>query len=309
MLTLDNRNDHWRSDPASAGSAIADAAQLLRAAGIDDGTRDSRSLVAAAAGLDPAVLLSRPEHRLTASQQELLQTYIRRRIAREPVSRILGRRGFHGRDFLITPATLDPRPESETLIGATLQLAAEEGWDEAAIRIFDVGTGSGCLLVTLLAELPIASGVGSDIDTSALLAAAANAERHGALERSRFIQTRSLGAVEGTFDLLVANPPYIPTADVAGLEPEVRVYDPPAALDGGSDGLDIDLARVVPDGWAVFEVGAGQADAVAGLLAGAAEGAAVRRFLDLDGRERCVAWKARASAPRTKALGIRGGPE
>jgi release factor glutamine methyltransferase len=315
MLTLDVHNDHWRGDPASAGAAIAHAVQLLRAAGLEEGARDARLLTAAALNVDPAALVKHPEIRLTPIELERLQSYIRRRIEREPVSRILGRRGFYGRDFAISPATLDPRPDSETLIEAALQLVAESGWNDAPIRILDIGTGSGCLLVTLLAELPAAVGVGSDIDVGALQIAKENAECLGVAARARFVESRSLATIDGAFDLLISNPPYIPTAEIASLDPDVRRYDPLTALDGGIDGLDIyreitrDLVRVVPDGWALFEVGAGQADAVTTLLQGAEVGSMMRRFCDLDGRDRCVAWKARRSGPYTKPLGIRLGTE
>jgi release factor glutamine methyltransferase len=302
-------------DRASAGAATARASVRLREAGLENAGRDARLLVAAASGLDPAQILSHPETRLTDTAQEALETYISRRMAREPVSRILGYRGFYGRDFLISPQTLDPRPESETLVDTALQLIAVEGLSDASIRILDVGTGSGCLLGTLLAELPRAEGVGTDIEIGALVTARRNAERLGVAKRACFHEARSLEGVEGTFRFLVSNPPYIPTADIKRLQSEVRDFDPISALDGGRDGLDVyreiaaGLSRVVPDGWALFEVGAGQAGSVATLLAGVAPEALIRCFRDVDGRDRCVAWKARPSTPRRKALGIGLGRE
>ena len=225
---------------------------------------------------------------------------MRRRALREPVSRILGRRDFYGRVFHVTAATLDPRPCSETLIEAALELAREEGWRGRPIRILDVGTGSGCLLLTLLAELPLATGLGTDISGEALAVAEENARRLGLAQRSRFAVANFLEGIEETFDLVVANPPYVASTDIAGLEPEVRDHDPLPALDGGPDGLDgyraiaADIKRIVPTGWTLVEVGAGQAAAVAQLLQGGGPDRplpAARMWRDLGGHVRAVAVK------------------
>ncbi len=170
----------------------------------------------------------------------------------------LAQREFYGRRFALSSATLDPRPDSETLIEAALGIAAREGWRERSIRILDVGTGTGCLLLTLLAELPLATGVGTDISGEALQTAARNATSLGVAERVHFAQADALGGIDGPFDLVVSNPPYIASGDIAGLSTEVRKYDPRVALDGGADGLDIyrriiaDLGRVLR-GWVIFE--------------------------------------------------------
>jgi len=294
------------SEPASltASEAVVRATQLLRAGGIDTPGRDARLLVAAALGISGERLISRPEMPVNVEAAKALDTYIARRLAREPVSRILGHRGFYGRDFEISPATLDPRPETETLVDATLELIALEHEDRSAsLRILDIGTGSGCLLITLLAELPQASGLGTDIDFEALEIARCNAERHGVEARADWKVARSLTGISGPFDLVVSNPPYIPTGDIKGLAPEVKEFDPRSALDGGADGLAVyreiakDLVEVVPHGWALFEVGAGQAAAVAELLKECRIGTVqpqVRTFRDLIGVDRCVAWKARS---------------
>lgn len=293
---------------ASVGSltiaeVTAEATRRLREAGIESPARDARILITAALGLEPHQLISRPEMPVGSAQLEQVNQFIARRLAREPVSRILGSRGFYGRQFEISPATLDPRPDSETAIEAAIELVGSgpRGRD-LPLRILDVGTGSGCLLVTLLAELPCATGLGTDIDAAALQVAQRNAYRHGVASRAEWKLARSLNGIAGPFDLLVANPPYVPTGMIEDLDPEVREYDPWSALDGGSDGLDVyrelvrDLVRVVPDGWAVFEVGKGQASAVSELLTFARIGAQspeIRTFRDLNGVDRCVAWRAR----------------
>src|SRR5262249_44131133 len=149
----------------------------------------------------------------------------------EPVSRILGRRDFYGRTFAITSATLDPRPDSEILITATLELVREDGLADKPPRIIDIGTGSGCLLLTLLAELPAATGLGTDISQAALDAARANALAMGLAERAEWLQADALEGVPGGFHIVVTNPPYIRTGEIPELEPEVRSFDPVQALD------------------------------------------------------------------------------
>jgi release factor glutamine methyltransferase len=226
----------------------------------------------AATGLTAAELIAAPDAPVAPAARRSFGEMIRRRCAREPVSRILGSRDFYGRSFKVTPATLDPRPDSETLIEAALELADENGWRERPIRILDVGTGSGCLLVTLLAELPQATGTAVDINAEALRIAADNAHRHGVLTRMHVALGDGLKRIVGPHDLLICNPPYIPTREIAGLSPEVRDHDPRQALDGGADGLDVyrailpALGGIIERGWVLFEVGAGQADAVAQLL-------------------------------------------
>ena len=284
-----------------AAKATLEATRRLRDGGIESPARDARILVAAALRVDAGQLIGRPEMPLGPAEQASLERAIARRLAREPVSRILGSRGFYGREFEISPATLDPRPDSETLIEVALLLVGRDR--KLPLRILDVGTGSGCLLVTLLAELPSATGLGTDIDLEALQVALRNAHRHDVASRAEWKPARSLNGIGGSFDLLVANPPYVPTGMIEELDPEVREYEPRPALDGGADGLDVyreiarDLVRVVPNGWALFEVGRGQAPAVADLLTSVRSGAQlpeVRIFRDLNGVDRCVAWKARS---------------
>jgi release factor glutamine methyltransferase len=286
----------------SLAAAQRDVTRQLREAGIDAPERDARLLLGAATGLGEIALITAPGRPLAEPERERLEAMLARRLAREPVSRILGSRGFYGRDFELTPATLDPRPDTETLVDAALAIAAEEGWCSRPIRILDVGTGSGALLVTLLAKLPLATGLGSDLSEAILAVARRNAVRQNVAERAQWRVARSLDGIDGPFDLLVSNPPYVPTPEIARLEPEVRAYDPRSALDGGDDGLDVyralarGLSRVVPAGWVVLEVGAGQAGAVAELLQSsiAIPAGALRLQLDLGGHCRCVSVRTQA---------------
>lgn len=286
----------------TAREAQAAVARVLVAAGIEDGARDARLIVCGALPATAEELLRDTGRALSAEEAHRISEFAGRRAANEPVSRIFGFRGFYGREFRVTPATLDPRPCTETLVDAALEITRAEGSDAKPIRILDVGTGSGALLATLLAELSAATGVGTDISDDALAVAQENAERLGVAPRAQFLNRRSLDGVDGPFDLMVSNPPYIPSADIAGLAPDVRDYDPRGALDGGPDGLDIyralarEVATVVPDGWTLFEVGAGQAEDVEDLLRSEIRGALaeVRTWRDLGQHTRCVAVKTRS---------------
>lgn len=286
----------------SAGLAVRDVLRRLTlrldAAQIEAPAVDARRLVAAALGASTSDLLRDPDRRLSGDEADMLEGYAGRRLNHEPVSRILGRRGFYGRDFVVTGATLDPRPCSETLIEAVLAIAAEDGFAKKPIRLLDIGTGTGCLTLTLLAELPNATAVATDISREALDVAQRNAAQLGLLDRVEFQERRFLDGIDGVFDVLISNPPYIASGDIAGLEAEVREFDPRLALDGGADGLEAyrelgkGLARVLPEGWAFFEIGAGQAQDVAAILSQEAPvSAEIRYFRDLGGHVRCVAAK------------------
>jgi len=287
--------------------AVQRVGRVLDKAGVDTPSRDARVLVGEATGCDSARLIAEPDRPTTQAECQRLAELVKRRCAREPVSRILGRREFYGRDFGISPAVLDPRPDSETLIDTALALVDEEG--ARPIRILDVGTGSGCLLVTLLAELPAASGIGTDVSAEALEVAVQNAARHGVANRARFKIRRSLEGLEQPFDLLVCNPPYMPTQEIAMLAPEVRDHDPRAALDGGVDGLNVyrevihGVGRVLSSGWVLFEVAADQASAVSALLrsvCGQHKSTGMRFASDLGGHVRCVAARIQLERRREK---------
>jgi release factor glutamine methyltransferase len=298
----------------TVGSASRQWTAELARAGIEDAAADVRRLVAAALEISAARALSEPERPLTAVELATLSSLVARRARREPVSRIVGWREFYGRPFAISPATLDPRPDTETAVEAALEIIREEHWGQQPdLSILDVGTGSGCLLVTLLCELAGARGTGTDISPAALKVARANAERLHVAERASWVIADALENVSGPFHMLVNNPPYVRTADIPHLEPEVCRFDPISALDGGCDGLIFyrrlaaRIAKVVPDGWTIVEVGYDQADAVAAILSEAIGSAAVpdlRIYRDVAGKRRCVAVRTRVEGYAQKALGL-----
>lgn len=256
---------------ATAAQALEAAAQRLAAAGVAGPRRDARLLLAHALEVPDARLLAEPETAVNAGAAARFEALLARRAAREPVSRILGRRDFWSLDLAVTPAVLDPRPETETLVEAMLARIADR---TAPLRVLDLGTGSGCLLLALLSELPNARGLGLERDPEAAAVARANAARHGLQDRAEVRQDDwSARGPEARFDVVVANPPYVATGEIDRLAPEVAGYDPRGALDGGADGLAAyrDLAPRLP-GWlaahglAALEVGRGQADEVQDLL-------------------------------------------
>lgn len=267
------------------------AEALLREAGVDTPELDARILMGASLGMTREHMLIHATARLNPAQVGRVLSFIARRVDREPVSRILGRREFWSLDFHLSPATLDPRPDSETLIDEALAGIPDK---KAPLSVLDLGTGSGCLLLALLSELPNAVGTGIDRSDEAVATATANARRLGLGQRTRFaVGDWGMGLSE-RFDLVVSNPPYIPDAEIETLAPEVVRFDPVAALAGGPDGLDAYRAIVAQlpnllksNGKVIFEVGAGQSADVAALLATAGfSGIGTRR--DLAGVERAV---------------------
>ena len=261
---------------------------------------DARLLVLEACHLSPEGYVLRPETPVRAAEAELIAAFEARRLAREPVSRILGFREFWGRRFAIGPGVLDPRPDTETLVEAALSLLRQTNGAEP-LRILDLGTGSGCVLLTLLAELPQAWGVGVDLSLEALTLARVNAERLGVDARAAFVQCDWCETFTGPFGLIISNPPYIERASIDALDDEVRCHDPALALDGGADGLaayrriSADCARIATaDAWVILEVGMGQASRVTDLFAksGWTIGPELHKvFQDLSGIDRVVAIK------------------
>lgn len=247
-------------------------ADRFRRAGLDNPELDARILTGHALGLDHTALASAPGRALDDGQTRALQALAGRRLAGEPVARLTGVKEFWGLPLRITAATLVPRPETETLVETALALIDADGPRTRALRVADLGTGSGALLLALLSELPGAFGVATDISVAALEAARGNA-RHFKLDaRARFVACDFAAALAGGFDLVVVNPPYIASGDIPALAPEVRC-DPRRALDGGPDGLAgyraiaADARRLIaPAGYIVVELGIGQATAVAALL-------------------------------------------
>lgn len=275
----------------TVGAALADAAATLAAAGIEDGRREARLLVAHALKLDAATIFSRPERPLSEEDTQAVARFVRRRAAREPLSRIIGIREFWSLSFRLTPDTLDPRPDSETLIEAVLTAIPDRS---APFRVLDLGTGSGALLLALLSELPNAWGLGVDLNPHAAHAAASNARALSLGPRTAFMSGDWGAALHARFDVILANPPYIPDGEIAGLAPEVRAWDPRLALAGGKDGLDAIRALATalpqlidPKGIIVVELGDGQDPAAAAIFE--ANGLTIEsRPKDLTGVPRCL---------------------
>jgi release factor glutamine methyltransferase len=278
-------------DCPSIGSALDNISKALAQAGFDEPWRRARRFVGAALELSATEVFAHPERVLNPAHQRRLAAMLPRVLAHEPLSRILGTREFWRLEFALSADTLDPRPESETVVEAVLRRLTDRA---APYRFLDLGTGTGCLLLALLSEFPRASGVGIDIAPGAVRTARRNAERLGLGARAGFVVGNWTQAASGRFNAIVANPPYVPSAAIADLPPEVRDHDPQRALDGGADGLSAYRAiaaeltgLLLPGGIVAVEIGLGQCRAVAAILAGAGlVPESVRR--DLAGIDRCV---------------------
>lgn len=276
----------------SVGGVLDEACTALRRAGVDAPMLDAQLLLARALGASRTALLTHPERLLGADERAVYAALVGRRVAREPLGYILGEREFYGRRFRITPDVLVPRPESELLIELALEwlrAGRSPGW------CVDVGTGSGALAVTLAAEVVPGPVLAVDRDVAALRVAADNAREHDVAARVQPVAANLLTGLRGPFSLVVANLPYIPTADIAGLMPEVAQHEPHLALDGGADGLCLirgllsQLApRLCDGGLALLELGQDQAlDARASARA-ALPSADVSVVRDLAGHERVL---------------------
>jgi release factor glutamine methyltransferase len=291
---------------------MRDAAARLKAAGIEQPQRDARLLLAHALNVEPSGVIVREQDAADGARLADFEAAISRRLAGEPVSRIRGWRDFHGLRLAISEAVLDPRPDTETLVEAAIARLPPGG------RLLDLGTGSGCILLSVLAVRPDASGAGVDVSPAALEVARRNALDLGLWDRGLFLEGGWDAAARlGRFEVVVSNPPYIPSGELATLDREVREFDPRLALDGGADGLDAYRAitalapeLLTPGGHLLLEVGRGQADAVLGL-------AEANRLLpmgaleDLAGIRRVVAARlplgGATSAPGKKSMRALGG--
>ena len=275
----------------SLDALLARAARTLAAAGVENAPREARRLAELALRAGPAEVFARRPSPLAPEEDAAFSRLLARRAARVPFARLAGEREFWSLSFRLVAATLVPRPETETLIEAALGRLSERG---AGWRVLDLGTGSGCLLLALMSELPRASGLGVDANRAALDCARGNAARLGMAARTDWRQGDWAAGLEGPFDVVLANPPYVAEREWETLQPEVREHDPKLALVAGADGLAA-YRRILPElprllargGFACLEIGAGQAEAV-GLLAAEAGLRVVEIRRDLAEIERCV---------------------
>jgi release factor glutamine methyltransferase len=289
-----------RGGESFAGKTVEAARRTLaarfRSAQIDPAEIDARTLAGAVLGLDLTGLIVAAARPVTAEESSRLEDFALRRLAGEPVARILGFTEFWGLSLQLSPATLEPRPDTETVVELALDIWRGERDTNSRPLIADLGTGSGAILLALLSELPEATGVGTDISLMALRTASGNAARLGLAQRAMFVACNYAAALSGTFDLLVSNPPYIRSAEIANLPSEVRHYDPRGALDGGTDGLDAYRALVpqaagllAPGATLVVEAGIGQSGHIEALMAAAGLMLESPARADLAGISRAVA--------------------
>jgi release factor glutamine methyltransferase len=283
---------------ASVAHARRTLANQLRTAGIESPELDARVLLGHALGLDHTGLIRAGAQQLSELSASAVVRLIARRIAGEPVARIVGEKEFWGLPFIVTPAVLVPRPETETVVELALALIDRNGSRARPLRILDLATGSGAILLALLSELPNAHGTGSDIASDALAVARRNAAQVKLGDRASFTVSDFGAALHGRFDLVVSNPPYIASAEIATLSAEVREHDPRLALDGGADGLEAyraiaaDARRLLnPGGHLVIEIGVGQGRVVEPIFGAAGLAIAATRP-DLSGIERALAFQA-----------------
>lgn len=276
---------------------MREAAQRLGAASVENAPREARLLLAHALGVEPVDVILRETDNVEPVALTAFEQAVERRLKGEPVSRIRGWREFYGRRFIVTPDVLDPRPETELLVELGVKRLPAGG------RVLDLGTGSGCILTSVLAERTDTAGVGLDISAAALAVARRNAEALGVSGRVTFLEGGWKSALPGPFDLVLSNPPYIAAAEMAGLAVDVRAYDPHLALTPGGDGLDayrsilgVMPSWLKPGGWIGFEFGAGQAEAVSALMS-AAGLEAIEVHRDLADIERAAFGRSPAWAP------------
>ncbi len=284
----------------SAGQTVDTTRRALttrfKSGGNESAELDARLLVGAVLGLDLTGLITAAHRQLTPDEATRLEDFARRRLKGEPVARILGHREFWGLSLKLSPATLVPRPDTETVVELALEMLRADDALNRPLRIADLGTGSGAILLALLSELPNARGFATDISEAALQTAAHNAAGAGLSARATFVACDYASGLSGPFDLIVSNPPYICSADIADLATEVREYDPLAALDGGADGLSAYRALIpqaacllAPGAALVVEAGEGQSGRIETLMVAEGLTPATTPKADLAGIQRAVA--------------------
>ena len=292
----DKESNRWYYTGKSVAEAVQATRELLQPQ-LEEAPLEAELLVRYATGLDRAGIFARSREALTPAEYHELRRLTFRRLRREPLPYILGQWEFFGLDFLVNPAVMIPRPETETLVEEALAwYERRRAQDGRTLTIADVGTGSGCIAISLASKLPEANVIALDISRDALKVAAENAERHGVANRLRLLESDLLTAVSGTLDLVVANLPYIPDADVPSLQPEVSQYEPRIALGGGPDGLSL-IRRLLaqaqpvlsPQGAIMLEINPPQSAALPREALDAFPAADVRVVQDLAGRDRLVA--------------------
>ena len=279
------------SEFATVAGALDEARHRLRAAGIEDANHEARLLLGHAADLDATAIISHPERHLSPKVMRTMADVVSDRARRRSIAQVTGTREFWSLPFRVTPMPLDPRPDSEAIIRAALNHVGDRS---APCKVLDLGTGSGCLLLALLSELPNALGLGTDICAKAITVAASNAATLGHEERAWFAVANWDRGLTGQFDVIACNPPYIPSDEIDLLPPEISRYEPRRALDGGRDGFDAyrtlapSLARLLTcHGFAAVEIGAGQRSVVESIFADARLEIAAS-VADLSGIPRCL---------------------
>ena len=285
--------------PATVSGLLAEARRRFQAAGLADAGIDARMLIGGLLGLSTTELLTGGEMLLSPEDTARIAAAVERRLAREPVHRILGFRAFHGLELKLSPATLEPRPDTEILVDAVLPHLNAFVEKNGEARLLDLGTGTGAIGLALLKECPQARAVLCDISEEALSVARDNAYINAVADRAETLKSDWFAEVDGLFDIIVSNPPYIVTDVIETLSPEVRDFDPRTALDGGPDGLDAYRAiargaadHLRHDGIVALEIGYDQKDAVLSVYSGA-EFDTVAAVTDYGGRDRVLVFRKR----------------
>ena len=276
----------------TVGRYLNQIAQRLEEAGIESPRLDARIMVSHVLRMEPSEVFLRSNDRIDLALQDNINALVERRLAKEPVSRITGKREFWGLSFELSADTLDPRPDTETLVEVVLEMKAN--FADRPIKILDLGTGTGCILLALLNECPKASGVGIDVSAGAVSVARSNAQRLGLSDRAKFAVADWADGIKDEFDIVVSNPPYVAEVDRNTLPEDVERYDPSTALFGGSDGFDAyhtlipEVNRVLcPSGFCAIEVGVDQAGTVSEMMRSAGFDILDHRY-DLSGIVRCI---------------------